>query len=78
MEKRYSIVFHDNTGSRAVDAIAQTFDGAWSNAVSLTNGVHDMAFVDVPEEHIEALEECLENDDNVVSYKIIPKSGDAR
>lgn len=49
--KKYSIVFVDNTGSRAVDSIAQTFGGQWSNTVSRYDGTYDKAFVEVPEEN---------------------------
>lgn len=66
--KKYSIVFADNKGSRAVDAIAQTFGGQWSNAVSRYDGTYDKALVEVPEENVEELEEELEYDPNVISY----------
>ena len=66
--KTYRIVFHDNSGSSAVDVIAASVNGSWSNSVSRFDGEHDLAFIEVPSENAEYLETLLNGDDNVVSY----------
>jgi len=68
MTKTYRIVFSDNAGSRAVDAIATTVQGSWSNAVERFDGEHDLAFVEVPADNAEYLESILDDDSNVISY----------
>lgn len=69
-EVTYKIIFEDNQGSFAVDAIATTFQGSWSNSVSNYDGHgHDLAFVTVERENAESLEEALEENDNVIEYR---------
>lgn len=68
MTKTYRIVFADNTGSRAVDAIAATVQGSWSNSVERFDGENDLAFVNVADENAEFLESTLDDDSNVISY----------
>lgn len=69
-DKTYRIIFNDNRGSFAVDAIAATVQGSWSNSVSNFDGEgHDLAFVTVSEVNAEYLEEILDTDDNVIEYK---------
>ena len=65
----YRIVFADNTGSRAVDAIAASCDAKWRDCVQRFDGEHDSAFVDVPADNAEYLEQMLDDDENVVSYQ---------
>jgi hypothetical protein len=67
--KAYRIVFADNTGSRAVDSIAATVQGSWSNSVQRFDGENDLAFIDVADENAEYLEQMLDDDENVVSYQ---------
>lgn len=67
--KTYRIVFADNSGSFAVDAIATGAEGSWSNSVQRFDGEHDLAFVEVPAENAEYLENLLDGDDNVISYE---------
>ena len=69
--KTYKIIFHDNTGSRAVNAIAETVDGNWRNTVSDYDGEgHDIGFVDVDEENASYLENILNDDENVVEFSV--------
>lgn len=68
--KTYRVVFADNTGSFAVDAIAASVDGVWSDSVRGFDGIHDLSFVKIPEENSEYLETLLDGDDNVVSYSV--------
>ena len=68
MTKTYRIVFADNAGSRAVDAIAATVQGSWSNSVERFDGENDLAFVNVADENAEYLESILDDDSNVISY----------
>ena len=65
----YRIVFADNTGSRAVDAIAASCGAKWRDCVQRFDGEHDLAFVDVPADNVEHLEQMLDDDENVVSYQ---------
>jgi len=67
--RTYSIVFRDNAGSRAVEAIADGCGGSWRNSVQSYDGKHDLAFVDVPNDNAETLEQMLDEDENVVSYE---------
>lgn len=69
MTKTYRIVFSDNTGSRAVDAIASSCEGQWRDCVQRFDGENDLAFVDVPTDNAEHLEEMLDADENVISYQ---------
>lgn len=62
------ISFNDNTGSFALDAIAQTVGGDWDSCSS-TNSSGIVTNVD--EGNREFVEEILEADDNVESYTII-------
>jgi hypothetical protein len=66
--KAYRIVFADNTGSRAVDAIAASCDAKWRDCVQRFDGENDLAFIDVADENAEYLESILEDDSNVISY----------
>lgn len=69
MKITYEIVFVDNNGSRAVEAIAFSCDGSWHNAVSGYDGQHDLAFIDLDSHDSEMLESMLDDDDNVISYR---------
>lgn len=69
MNKTYRVVFQENAGSKAVDAIAATVEGTWSNSVCRFNGEHDLAFVHVPDENSQYLEALLDGDDNIISYQ---------
>ena len=64
----YRIVFADNTGSRAVEALAYSCEGSWNNAVQKFDGENDLAFVECPAENVERLEIMMDEDDNVISY----------
>jgi hypothetical protein len=66
--KTYRIVFLDNTGSRAVEALAASCGGAWRNAVTAFDGVLDQAIIDVPDASADHLESLLDDDANVVQY----------
>ncbi|HKX54179.1 MAG TPA: hypothetical protein VJM47_10300 [Nitrosospira sp.] len=66
--RSYKIIFANNQGSFAVNALALACDGSWRDAVQRYNGKHDLAFIDVKEENAAHLEEMLEQDDNVLSY----------
>lgn len=69
-EVTYKIIFEDNQGSFAVDAIATTFQGTWSNAVSNYDGQgHDIAFVTIDRDNVESFEAALEADENVIEYR---------
>ena len=69
-EVTYKIIFEDNRGSFAVDAIATTFQGSWSNSVSNYDGQHhDLAFVTIDRENIESFEAALDADENVIEYR---------
>ena len=70
LNAKYRVVFKDNTGSRAVEAIAFTCDGTWSNSVNRYDGTNDLAFIEVPAENAECIEKILEEDENVVSYSV--------
>jgi hypothetical protein len=65
---KYRIIFRNNSGSFAVDAIASTVGGTWSNAVERFDGESDLAFIEVDDENSSYLEEILEEDDNVLSF----------
>ena len=69
MKMTYEIVFVDNSGSRAVEAIACSCNGSWRNAVSNYDGQYDLAFVDLDSDDSEMLESMLDDDDNVISYE---------
>lgn len=64
----YRVIFLDNHGSLAVDALASSCDGSWRNAVASFDGVHDSAIIDVPTSRADDLEDMLEADPNVVRY----------
>lgn len=67
--KTYKIIFNDNSGSFAIDAIATTVQGNWRNTVSNYDGQgHDIGFVDVEDEYAADLEAILKNDENVVEF----------
>ena len=66
----YRIVFANNTGSSAVEALATSCGGAWSNSVQLFDGESDLAFIDCPEGNTEYLEGLLDDDENVISYDV--------
>lgn len=66
--RSYKIIFANNQGSFAVNALSLACDGSWRDAVQRYNGKHDLAFIDVEEENVAHLEEMLEQDDNVLSY----------
>ncbi len=67
---KYRVVFKDNTGSRAVEALAFSCDGAWSNSVERFDGANDLAFIECPADNVDYLERLLDEDDNVVSYSV--------
>jgi len=70
--KSFKIVFADNTGSDAIDALATSAGGTWRNTVSNYDGEgHDIGFIDVPAENADYLEEMLDADDNVIEYNEI-------
>ena len=69
--KSYKIVFANNQGSFAVNALSLACDGTWRDAVQRYNGKHDLAIVDVDEENVAHLEEMLKQDDNVLSYLLM-------
>ena len=67
--KTYKIIFNDNSGSFAIDAIATTVQGNWRNTVSNYDGQgHDIGFLDVENENAADLEAILKNDENVVEF----------
>ena len=66
--KTYMIIFNDNSGSEAIDAIAVTVEGSWHDTVSKYNGLHDIGFVEFPAENESYLKEILAEDDNVVEF----------
>ena len=66
--RTYKIIFANNRGSFAANALALACDGTWRDAVERYNGKHDLAFIDVEEENVSHLLEMLEQDDNVLSY----------
>ena len=67
--KTYRIVFANNSGSFAVNAIAESCNGSFRDGVERFDGEHDLAFIDVPADNAEYLEEMLDADENVISYK---------
>lgn len=67
---KYRIVFVNNTGSRAVEGLAFSCGGSWSNSVERFDGTNDLAYIECPEESAEHLESMLEDDNNVVSYSV--------
>ena len=69
MSKRLevSIEFVDNTGSFAIDALAQTFQGDWDSRSSTSDSGIVVCGADCDEDYAK---EILEADDNVVSYSI--------
>lgn len=69
--KTYRIEFVDNTGSFAIDAIAQTVNGSWDSRMCSTDvsGV-DFGSVEVDDENAEYLEEILDADDNVIGWTV--------
>ena len=67
--KTFRVVFHNNMGSRAVDAIATTVQGNWRNTVDNFDGNgNDLAFIDVPAGNAAYLVEMLTDDPNVVDF----------
>ena len=69
LTKSYMIIFNDNTGSSAIDAIAYTVLGTWRNTVSDYDGEgHDIGFVDFPAEFESYLQQLLTEDENVVEF----------
>ena len=67
--KSYKIIFNDNSGSWAIDAIATTVQGNWRNTVSNYDGQgHDIGFVDVDDENANDLEKILREDENVIKF----------
>ena len=68
MKITYEIVFIDNSGALAVNAIAFSCNGSWRNAISRYDGQHDLAFIDLDSDNSEMLELMLDDDDNVISY----------
>lgn len=67
----YRIIFSDNSGSFAVDALAQGV-GRWYGAVSNYDGDgHDMAFIELDSDaDADYFEDVLESSDNVISYSV--------
>ena len=53
-----------------VDAYAETFGGTW------TTSVDGWAFLRVPDNAVEAVEEEFERDDNVIKYEEITEAED--
>ena len=65
----YKIIFKDNRGSFAIDAIAHTVQGDWHNIVNNFDGKgHDIGFVDVPSQYAAYMEEILTVDENVIKW----------
>lgn len=63
--KSYSVYFNDseNQGSFAADAIAATVQGDW------TSSTDNFAIITVADENAEYLEEILDQDERVESYR---------
>ena len=69
--KTYKIIFNDNSGSWAIDAIAATVQGNWRNTVENYDGQgHDIGFIDVDDECAPDLEAILKDDENVVEFSL--------
>lgn len=64
----YRIVFGDNSGSRAVQALAVSCGGSWRDGVERFDGENDLAFIECPAENAEFLEGMMDEDENVISY----------
>ncbi len=71
MARSYKIIFANNRGSFAANALALACDGSWRDAEPRYNGKHDLVIIDVEEENVAHLEEMLEQDENVLSYLCI-------
>lgn len=63
--KSYKVYFNSgaNHGSFAVDDIAQTVDGDW------TNSTDDFAIITIDDGNAEYLEEILSSDERVETYR---------
>ena len=66
--KRYRVNFVDD--ALRVDAYAETFGGTW------TTSVGGRAFLRVPDDAVEAVEEEFERDDNVIEFEEIIEAED--
>lgn len=67
--KSYKIIFVNNQGSQAIDAIAAEVDGDWRDTVSNFDGQgHDIGFIDIPDSYAGYLESILDKDYNVITY----------
>lgn len=63
--KSYNVYFHGsaNQGSFAIDAIATTVQGDW------TSSTDNFAIITVADENAEYLEEILDQDERIESYR---------
>lgn len=63
--KSYVIYFNDNAnqGSFAIDAIAETVGGNW------TDGTDNVGIIEVSDDAADYLKEVLDSDERVESYK---------
>ena len=64
----YRVLFSDNRGSFASDAISASCERVSRNCVERFDGERDLALIDLPEENAEFLEALLESDINVLAY----------
>lgn len=62
----YRIYMTGDPGSFHVDALAASVEGVWHNTALV--GDETVAFITLPADHVEYLEELLEADENTISY----------
>ena len=70
--KTYRVVFADDSGSQASDALAGSVGGSWKNSVQRFDGEHDLTFIECPEEQAEYLEGIMDEDENILCYEERP------
>ncbi len=68
---RYHIEFAEDPGSFCAHSIAESVNGSVVSTTQKFNGVHDLAIIEIEDtpEVVEYLEEMLEANENVVSYR---------
>ena len=70
--KTYRVVFANDSGSRASDALAGSIGGSCRNSVQRFDGENDLAFIECPEEQAEYLEGIMDEDGNILCYRERP------
>lgn len=69
MKVQYAVLFADNSGNFAADAIATTVEARILANTQKFDGELDHALFEVPSGNVQYFEQLLDEDTNVVSYR---------